>query len=254
MSDHTPFDPMTRLGVPRERLPRHVAIIMDGNGRWAQQQGKPRVEGHRHGAKAVREIVTECARLGLECLTLYSFSEENWRRPADEVNALMELYAQYLADERATILDNNIRCRQIGKRQGLPSAVVEQLDLTEEASADSSGMTLLLALNYGGRSEIVEAARRLAMRAAKGAIDPEDIDEKSFANELYTRDVVDPDLVIRTAGEMRVSNFLLWQISYAELFVSETLWPDFAAADLHEAFRAFAGRDRRFGAVETAKS
>ncbi|MCA9243941.1 MAG: isoprenyl transferase [Phycisphaerales bacterium] len=251
MPSMSALDPMTRLGVPRERIPRHVAIIMDGNGRWAQQKGQARIEGHRVGAKAVREIVTECARLGLECLTLYSFSEENWRRPAVEVDALMGLYAQYLSDERATILDNNIRCRQIGRREGLPHSVVEQLDITEEASADCSGMTLLLALNYGGRSEIVEAARRIAERAAKGGLHPEDLTEESFAAQLYTRDVIDPDLVIRTAGEMRISNFLLWQISYSELYVSQTLWPDFRANDLHEAFRAFAGRKRRFGAIES---
>jgi undecaprenyl diphosphate synthase len=249
MPTQPPLDPVVVLGLPREALPRHIAIIMDGNGRWAQQRGLPRIEGHRHAAASVREVVTHCARLGLQCLTLYSFSLENWKRPPDEVNALMALYAEYLASERQEIMDNNIRIVQIGQRERLPASVLRELDATVQASQASQGMTLCLALNYGARAEIVDAVRRLAQRVASGELRPADIDEESLSGALYTAGLPDPDLVVRTAGELRVSNFLLWQISYAELYVTPTLWPDFRAPDLYAAIREYARRVRRFGAV-----
>jgi undecaprenyl diphosphate synthase len=243
------LDPQEVLGVPREALPRHIAIIMDGNGRWARERGLSRLEGHRSGSEAVREIVTQCARLGVECVTLYSFSVDNWKRPPDEVAGLMALYAQYLAAERRTIMDNDIRLVQIGRREGLPEDVLRELDLTTGMSADNPGMTLCLALNYGSRTEIVDAVRRLARRVAGGELRPEQIDEGLISASLYTAGLPDPDLLIRTGGELRVSNFLLWQISYAELYVTPVLWPNFRKEHLHEAIRSFAGRERRFGDV-----
>lgn len=249
MSTEPPLDPVETLGAPREALPRHIAIIMDGNGRWAQQRDLPRIAGHRNGSEAVREIVTQCARLGLECLTLYSFSAENWKRPKDEVDGLMELYAHYLAQERPVIMDNNIRMIQIGRRAGLPEAVLRELDLTAGASAKNSGLTLCLALNYGSRTEIVDAVRDLAKRAASGELQPDQIDEQMISASLDTAGLPDPDLLIRTGGEMRVSNFLLWQISYAEIHVMPVLWPDFRKEHLYEAIRSFVDRERRYGGV-----
>lgn len=253
MPTQPPLDPQTALGLPRESLPRHIAIIMDGNGRWAQQRGLPRIEGHRHGSEAVREIVTQCARLGIGHLTLYSFSVENWRRPPDEVEGLMALYAEYLAQERSTIMDNDIRMLQLGRRAGLPDAVLKELDLTAGASAGNSGMTLCLALNYGSRTEIVDAVRRLAERVRRGELAPGEISEEQISAALYTAGLPDPDLLIRTGGEMRVSNFLLWQISYAELHVTPVLWPGFRKEHLYEAIRGFTGRERRYGGVPGAR-
>jgi undecaprenyl diphosphate synthase len=247
-----PLDPLEVLGVPRARLPRHIAIIMDGNGRWARDRGLSRLEGHRHGSQAVREIVTQCARLGVECLTLYSFSVDNWKRPPEEVAGLMALYSQYLADERQEIMDNDIRLVQLGRRADLPEQVLQELDQTMGLSAKNTGMTLCVALNYGARSEIVDAVRTLARRVAAGQLDPDEIDERLVSESLYTADLPDPDLLIRTGGEMRVSNFLLWQISYAELYVTPVLWPDFRPEHLHEAIRSFAARERRFGDVRSA--
>ena len=248
-----PLDPHEALGLPREALPAHIAIIMDGNGRWARQHGLPRLEGHRSGSEAVREIVTECARLGLDCVTLYSFSTDNWKRPADEVAGLMALYAEYLVRERELIMDNDIRLVQIGRREGLPAEVLRELDRTVELSANNAGTTLCLALNYGSRVEIADALRRIAHKIAAGELKPDQIDEKLISASLYTAGLPDPDLLIRTGGEMRVSNFLLWQISYAELYVTPVLWPDFRREHLYEAIRSFAGRERRFGAVHPAK-
>jgi len=245
-----PLDPMVTLGLPRSRLPRHVAIIMDGNGRWAQQHGWSRIRGHEEGARAVREIVTHCARLGLEVLTLYSFSSQNWRRPREEVDALMRLYVQYLVAERPTIMDNNVRFMHIGRRAGLPADVLTQMDETVRASRANSGLTLCLALNYGSREEIVDAARALAKRVREGLLEPEQIDEATVCAALYTAGLADPDLLVRTASQQRVSNFLLWQISYAELYVCDVLWPDFRPTHLNEALREFAVRKRRFGGVE----
>ncbi len=238
-----------RLGLPREALPRHIAIIMDGNGRWAQSRGKPRMLGHQEGAKTVRGIVTECARLELDVLTLYSFSMENWKRPADEVNFLMDLYVEYLIAERAELMENNVKFAQIGRREGLPSRVLDELDRTLEETGRNTGMTLVLAINYGSRAEITDAVRDIATQVKSGELSPEAITEETISRHLYTSPWPDPDLLVRTAGEMRISNYLLWQISYAELYVADVCWPDFNVGELHKALRSYAARKRKFGAV-----
>ena len=243
------LDPLKELGIPPERMPRHVAIIMDGNGRWARRRGQPRVFGHEAGAVIVREIVTHAAQLGIGALTLYSFSTENWNRPLDEIAHLMDLYVRYLIKERDTIMSNNIRMIQIGRRSGLPDEVLHELDETVSASANNTGMTLCLALNYSSRNEIIDAVQSIAYDAATGKLQPDKIDEQLISDRLYTAGLPDPDLLIRTAGEMRVSNFLLWQISYAELWVTRKCWPEFRPPDLHEALRDFAERDRRYGGL-----
>jgi undecaprenyl diphosphate synthase len=237
------------LGIAPERLPRSVAIIMDGNGRWARRQGLPRSAGHRAGAAVVERLVTEAAGLGLDALTLYSFSIENWRRPAEEVDSLMHLYAEYLVSQRPNVNEHNIRLRHLGRREGLPPPVIRELDESLRAAAANTGMILCLALNYGSRAEIVDAVRRIARRVAAGEMAPRAIDEAVISASLDSAGVPDPDLVIRTAGEMRVSNFLLWQISYAEFYVTDALWPEFSVAEFHNALRAYAARDRRFGGV-----
>ncbi|MFW6061243.1 MAG: isoprenyl transferase [Planctomycetota bacterium] len=242
-----------QLGVPDERIPRSVAIIMDGNGRWAQSRGLPRTAGHEQGAKVVRRIVTEAARLGLEALTLYSFSIENWSRPRDEVNALMHLYAEYLVQERPTVMAHNIRLRHLGQRHGLPPNVLEELDTSVSVSAENTGMYLCLALNYGSRAEITDAIRRIGRKVEAGEVAPEEIDERLISDSLDSHGIPDPDLVIRTSGEMRVSNFLLWQISYAEFHVTDVYWPDFGETELHQAIQDYASRRRRFGGVDNAK-
>jgi undecaprenyl diphosphate synthase len=241
--------PDSLADIPRDRWPRHVAVIMDGNGRWAQARGLPRAAGHREGVTTVRRVVTEAARLGLEAITLYSFSSENWKRPADEVAALMFLCCEFLRIERETMLRENIRFRRIGRRDGLPPEVLAELDETERVTAAHTGLTLCLALNYGSRTELADAARALAKDVLAGRMNPDEIDEATFASRLYTAGIPDPDLLVRTAGEMRISNYLLWQISYAELHVTDVLWPDFSVDDFHAAIRAFAGRERRFGGV-----
>ena len=238
---------LAKLGLPRQALPRHVAVIMDGNGRWAQRQGKPRLYGHQQGAIAVRDIVTECARLKLDVLTLYSFSAENWKRPAEEVRFLMDLYVEYLAAERQTMMLNDVRFVQIGRRQGLDERVLTEMDRTTQMTAANTGLTLVLALNYGSRAELTDAARSIARKVKAGQLDPDDIDEQTLADHLYTADLPDPDLLIRTAGEMRVSNYLLWQISYAELYVADACWPDFDVNELRKALHAYATRNRKFG-------
>ena len=229
--------------------PRSVAIIMDGNGRWAQARGRSRSFGHRMGAEAVRPIVTRCARLGLEALTLYSFSTENWARSNEEVAALMDLYVEYLASERDLFMDNDVRLIQIGRREGLPPRVLDALDRMTQLTAGNGGMTLALAINYGSRTEITDAVRAIARRVAQGSLDPDNINEQTIDSHLYTAGMPDPDLLIRTAGEMRLSNYLLWQISYAELYVAEVPWPEFGIDELHRAFEAYAGRTRKFGTV-----
>jgi undecaprenyl diphosphate synthase len=238
-----------RLGLPREALPRHIAVIMDGNGRWAQARGMSRMRGHQEGAKTVRGIVTECARLELDVLTLYSFSVENWKRPADEIDFLMELYVEYLIAERAELMENNVRFAQIGRREGLPPRVLDELDRTLDETRGNTGMTLVLAINYGSRAEITDAVRGIAAEVRDGTLAPEAITEETIARHLYTAPWPDPDLLIRTAGEMRISNYLLWQISYAELYVADVCWPDFGVDELHKALRAYASRKRKFGAV-----
>jgi undecaprenyl diphosphate synthase len=247
-----PLDPQKVLGLPPERLPRHIAIIMDGNGRWAKQRNLPRVRGHQAGSEAVREIVTECARLGIGYLTLYSFSTENWKRPAEEVDVLMELYAAYLVKERPTILDNNVRFVQIGSQQGLPEKVVRELRETTELSKDNTGLTLALALNYGSRGEILDAVKSIAKKVLAGRLKPDQIDEQLISGSLYTRGLPDPDLLIRTANERRISNFMLWQISYAEIHVCPAYWPDFRKEHLHAAIKDYASRQRRFGDIAPA--
>jgi undecaprenyl diphosphate synthase len=238
------------LDVPPERLPRHIAIIMDGNGRWAQRQNLPRVEGHRRGVASVRSTVEECARLHIEQLTLYCLSSENWKRPQSELDFLMHLLEQYMIEERQTIMRQNITVSIIGRREGIPESTQREMDETIALSAANNGTRLCLAINYGGRAEMVDAVRRIASEAAAGRLDPNTIDEASLASHLYTAGMPDPDLLIRTAGEMRISNFLLWQISYAELWVTERCWPEFEIADLHQAIRDFTSRDRRFGGLQ----
>jgi undecaprenyl diphosphate synthase len=244
-----------KLQFEPDRMPRHIAVIMDGNGRWAVRRGLERVRGHQEGARTVRDIVTECARLRTryaapDYLTLYSFSLENWKRPADEVTFLMRMYIDYLRSERVTMMENNIRFRQIGRLDHLPPAVLDEVSRTLEETASNTGLTLVLALNYGSRAEITDAVRDIARRVRDGELDPRDITEATISSHLYTADMPDPDLLIRTAGEMRVSNYLLWQISYAELYVSPVTWPEFDVPELHRALANFAGRNRRFGALD----
>lgn len=235
--------------VPPERRPRHIAVIMDGNGRWARRQGLPRIEGHRRGVASVRRVVEEATRLGLRQLTLYCLSSENWKRPARELSFLMHLLEQYMIEERQILLKQNVCVAIIGRREGIPADTLREMDKTIELSTANTGTRLCLAVNYGGRGEIVDAVRRIAAEVRQGTLDPAAIVESTIADRLYTAGMPDPDLLIRTAGEMRVSNFLLWQISYAELWVTERCWPEFREADLHAAIRDFAGRDRRFGGL-----
>jgi undecaprenyl diphosphate synthase len=228
-----------------ERLPAHVAVIMDGNGRWAVQRHLPRVEGHRAGIESVRDVVEGSARLGIQVLTLYAFSVENWKRPAAEVSTLMMLLKRYLRSELNTLLGNNIRFKVVGRVEDLARDVQRELRDAAEKTATNTGMQFNIALNYGGRAEIVEAARRLLVEG----VPPDQLDETRFASYLYTAGQPDPDLLIRTSGEMRVSNFLLWQIAYAEIWVTDTLWPDFRQRHLLEAIVAYQKRDRRYGGI-----
>ena len=228
-----------------DRLPQHVAVIMDGNGRWAAQRHLPRVEGHRAGIESVRDIVESSARLGIKVLTLYAFSVENWKRPITEVSTLMSLLKRYLRLELNTLLRNDIRFHVIGRQEELAPDIRRELTMAEEQTAGNGGMLFNIALNYGGRAEIVEAARR----AIASGIPAADLDETHFADFLYTAGQPDPDLLIRTSGEMRISNFLLWQIAYAEIWVTDTLWPDFRTQHLLEAILAYQKRDRRYGGI-----
>jgi undecaprenyl diphosphate synthase len=241
--------PAVAAPCPPDHLPRHVAIIMDGNGRWARQRRRPRLFGHRAGARSVRTCVRECASLGIEALTLYSFSSENWKRPEDEVRGLMDLLVRYLASERQELMERGVRFRQIGRRDRLSPRVLAAIEQTEELTAGGDGLTLSIALDYGSRDEIVAAARSLAHEAVAGTLDPDTIDEAMFSSRLTTAGLPDPDLLIRTAGEHRLSNYLLWQISYAELHVCDVCWPDFGRDELHAAIADFAGRSRRFGSL-----
>ena len=228
-------------------VPKHIAVIMDGNGRWAQLRDEPRTAGHQAGARAVREITRSCARLGVEVLTLYSFSTENWGRPQIEVDALMALLAEYLQTEATELISNEIRLRAIGELDALPSTVRTLLDKVGEITASNTRMDLVLALSYGSRQEIVRAVRELATQVRDGTLAAEDIDERSITEALDTRFAPDPDLIIRTSGEFRLSNFLLWQAAYAEMYVTDVLWPDFGDAELLQALQAFSKRQRRFG-------
>lgn len=245
---------------PADRLPRHVAVIMDGNGRWAVRQGLPRVAGHRQGVATVKRVVTECSRICADAarpthLTLYSFSLENWRRPASEVGALMEMYVEFLQAERPTMHANRVRFRQIGRLDNLPEPVLDEVRQTvEETARYDDGLTLTLALNYGARAELADAAQAIARKVERGALRAADVDEATVAAHLYDPSLPDVDLLVRTAGELRVSNYLLWQISYAEIAVSDRLWPEFDVPDLHACLRAYAARNRRFGALDATNS
>jgi len=244
----SPDEPLARQ-VNFEQLPAHIAIIMDGNGRWAAQRHLPRVEGHRAGIDSVRDVVETSARLGIEVLTLYAFSVENWKRPRAEVNTLMMLLKRYIRLELNTLLQNNIRFQVIGRAEALPPDVQDQLEIGIAKTTKNTGMLFNIALNYGGRAEIVDAARR----AIASGVSADDLDEARFSTLLYTAGQPDPDLLIRTSGEMRISNFLLWQIAYSEIWVTETLWPDFRRRDLLDAVVAYQKRDRRYGGIKPAR-
>ncbi|WP_293723463.1 isoprenyl transferase [Stappia sp.] len=233
----------------RHGVPRHVAVIMDGNGRWALSRGLPRTEGHRAGVAALRRIVSHSAKRGVECLTIFSFSSENWNRPAAEVGFLMTLLERFVRRDLAEIHRQNVRVTMIGEREGLEPRILGLIEEGEALTRDNTGMTLVVAFNYGARNEIARAARKLAEEVASGALAPDDVNEASLGARLDTAALPDPDLVIRTSGEQRLSNFLLWQVAYAEFYFSELHWPDFDEAALDAAFASFAARDRRFGAL-----
>ena len=233
---------------PQESLPSHVAIIMDGNGRWAKARGLPRVAGHQRGAEAVRTTVQGCQELGIRCLTIYAFSSENWKRPATEIDDLMGLLRVYIRGELAELHTGNVRLRFIGNRDQLPTDIVALIQEAEALTAANTGLIFSVALNYGSHDEIVRACQRLAKQVAAGRLDVDDIDEDTFARELETADLPDPDLLIRTSGEQRLSNFLLWQLAYAELVFLDTLWPDFSKETLRDAVTEYQSRERRYGA------
>lgn len=235
--------------VKKKRLPSHIAIIMDGNGRWARRKGFLRVKGHEEGVNSVREITTECAKKHIGQLTLYAFSNENWKRSKTEVNFLMRMLKKFLIAERPTIRDNNIILKTIGRTEALPEDVQKELFISMEESKNNTGMILCLALNYGGRTEIVDAANGLARDVKKGVVKLKDIDNDVFKSYMYTFDMTDPDLLIRTGGEMRVSNFLLWEVSYAELWFTSVYWPEFRKKHLEEALGDYAKRERRYGGL-----
>lgn len=230
-------------------IPQHVAIIMDGNGRWATSRGLPRTEGHRKGADAVRRTVKAAHELGIRYLTLFGFSSENWNRPEDEVDTLMSLMRQYLRSELAELHKNNVRVRMIGERARLAADIVELIENAEEITKNNDGLYVTVAISYGGRQEIVEAVRNVVADIQSGKISPEDIDQEVLSSRLMTAGVPDPDLLIRTSGESRISNFLLWQMAYSELVFVDTYWPDFSKTDLEHACEIYRGRDRRFGRV-----
>jgi len=233
----------------KTQIPRHVAVIMDGNGRWAAERGLPRTEGHRRGADAVQRTVEACVELGVEFLTLYAFSSENWKRPKSEVEALMKLLDRFLRTKLDEMLQKNVRFQAIGRLTDLPAGCQESLHRAIERTAGNTGLTLILALSYGGREEIVDGVKSVLRHVQEGHLDPGMITAEVFGKHLYTRYWPDPDLLIRTSGELRLSNFLLWQLSYAEFWVTPKLWPDFDKTDLKEAFAAFGRRERRFGGI-----
>jgi undecaprenyl diphosphate synthase len=247
-----PGDPDRLLAeaIDPDRLPAHIAIIMDGNGRWARRRSLPRIAGHRAGVEPVRITVETCARVGIKALTLYAFSVENWKRPRTEVEALWRLLRIYLRRELPEMLENDIRFEAIGRLDALPGFVQQELEAAREATSRNRGLQVNLAINYGGRAELVDAVNALIAEArAEGRLDRLEITEQAIARRLYTSGLPDPDLLIRTSGEMRISNFLLWQIAYAELYVTETLWPDFRRSDLLKALIDYQKRDRRFGGL-----
>ena len=241
---------MTGLEHGKPVIPDHVAIIMDGNGRWARQRGLPRIKGHEQGSESVRAVVKACRTAGVRYLTLYAFSVENWVRPRDEVDHLMRLLDRFLGDRESELHEHRIRLRVIGRRSDLPPGLCRRIEQVESHTRAYAEGQLILAVSYGGRTEIAHAAREIARKARAGELDPEAVDEQMVAAHLYAPDVPDPDLMIRTSGEMRISNFLLWQVSYAELYVTDVLWPDFREAEFARALDAYARRKRRFGDVE----
>lgn len=245
-------DPLGLLpGVDPAKIPAHIAMIMDGNGRWAQERGLPRIKGHHSGAKNVQVMLEACAAIGVEVLTLYSFSTENWSRPDDEIQGLMEMCVAYCEHEREALKSNNVKVRVLGRREGMPAEALAALDRLVDATRECTGITMCLAVNYGGRDEIVDAARSLAARAVSGEIDPDQIDAAMFADSLTTKGLPDPDLLIRTGGDFRVSNYLLWQISYAEIMVTDVQWPEFTQDEFYGMIQRFAGRSRRFGNIDS---
>lgn len=239
--------------VPMERRPKHIAVIMDGNGRWARRQNLPRIEGHRRGAESVRKTMKACQEFGVEALTLYCLSSENWKRPQEEIEFLMALLCQYLIGERENLVQNNLRLKIIGRQDKLPAEVLQEIQTSIDACSNNTGMTLCLAINYGSRAEIIDACKALAAKVQSGELSLDEVDEQHLDAELYTTGMPDPDLLIRTSGEMRISNFLLWQISYSELWVTETHWPEFDRRLLAEAIRDYSRRERRFGGIKEAR-
>ena len=243
-----------RLGITVERMPHHIAIIMDGNGRWALTRGLPRIAGHQQGGKTVEKISQYCVNIGIEYLTLYSFSAENWKRPKQEVDFLMSLYTRYLAEFRPTLMKNDVRLLHIGRLAQLPDELQKELTETVKKTSINKGMTFSIALNYSGRGEIIDALKNIVQKCKNGNLNIDDIDENCINSNLYQPDLLEPDLLIRTANERRVSNFLLWQISYTEFHISKKYWPDFTEKDLDEAIIDFAKRERRFGNIKSADS
>lgn len=236
--------------LDRERLPRHVAIIMDGNGRWAKRQGLPRIMGHRRGVDTLKDILRCCKDWGIKALTAYAFSTENWGRPLEEVDFLMTLFERVLRQELREMMAEDVRIRFVGNLHALPSSLKAEIDRSMVETENNKGIEFSVATNYGGRQEIVQACRAIATQVQQGLIQPEDIDEALFEQHLYTTGVCDPDLLIRTSGEMRISNFLLWQMAYGEIYITDTMWPDFDRAEFHRALCAYQQRDRRFGRVK----
>jgi undecaprenyl diphosphate synthase len=244
------IDAAARLGIDVQNMPHHIAIIMDGNGRWATQRGLMRFQGHRQGARTVEKIVDYCVDLGIECLTLYSFSMQNWKRPKLEVAFLMQLYTRYFIGIRKTLKEHNVRLIHIGRTEKLPPKLIREMQKTIEISSKYTGMTLAIALNYGSREEIVDAAKKIGLACVDGKLSVDQIDENIIKNNLYTASMPDPDLLIRTSSEKRISNFLLWQLSYAEFYITDTLWPDFMPADVDKAIIDFSKRARRMGDIK----
>lgn len=235
--------------LKRDRLPRHVAVIMDGNGRWAKQKGLPRIMGHRRGVDALKDLLRCCKDWGIEALTAYAFSTENWGRPLEEVDFLMTLFERVLRQELREMMEENVQIRFVGNLDALPRSLLAEIERSMNETQQNQGIKFTVATNYGGRQEILQACRAIADRVKQGLLQPEEIDEATFAGHLYTAGVCDPDLLIRTSGEMRISNFLLWQMAYAEIYITQTLWPDFDRVEFHQALSAYQQRDRRFGKV-----
>lgn len=247
--------PSTTYAFPadlqQDRMPRHVAVIMDGNGRWAKQRGLPRIMGHRRGVDTLKKLLRCCRDWGIEALTAYAFSTENWGRPIEEVDFLMTLFERVLRQELLEMMEEDVRIRFVGNLDALPASLQDEIDYAVTQTKKNSSINFTVATNYGGRHEIVQACQSIAKQVQAGTMDPAEITETLFSRHLYTADIVDPDLLIRTSGEMRISNFLLWQLAYAEIYVTETLWPDFDSTEFHRAMLAYQRRDRRFGKVKS---